>query len=67
MPFQSHSTPIRKCSKDGAFALNELRKEIPDLLPTDLSMPSGFDLLNEVQRRFPAILTIADRSAVRGR
>ncbi|MGA2888494.1 MAG: response regulator [Terracidiphilus sp.] len=49
-------------SADGGFsALREIRTEVPELLLSDLNMPSmsGFELLSVVQRRFPAIRTIA--------
>jgi CheY-like chemotaxis protein len=50
-----------RSAEDGLSALDELRKEVPDLLLTDLNMPgmSGFELLSEVRRHFPAIQTIA--------
>jgi CheY-like chemotaxis protein len=50
-----------RSAEDGFSALAELRKEIPDILLSDLNMPgmSGFELLAVVRRRFPAIQTIA--------
>jgi CheY-like chemotaxis protein len=50
-----------RIAEDGFSALREMRHEVPDLLLTDLNMPgmSGFELLSVVQRRFPAIQTIA--------
>ena len=50
-----------RSAEDGFSALVELRKEIPDILLSDLNMPgmSGFELLSVVRRRFPAIQTIA--------
>ena len=49
------------CAEDGFSALRELRKEIPDILLSDLNMPgmTGFELLSVVRRRFPAIQTVA--------
>jgi CheY-like chemotaxis protein len=46
---------------DGLSALAELRREVPDILLSDLNMPdmSGFELLSVVRRRFPAMKTIA--------
>jgi CheY-like chemotaxis protein len=53
---------------DGFAALVELRKEIPDILISDLNMPgmSGFELLSVVRRRFPMIRTIAMSGAFCG-
>jgi CheY-like chemotaxis protein len=50
-----------RCAEDGYSALGELRKEIPDILLSDLNMPgmTGFELLSVVRRRFPTIQTIA--------
>lgn len=50
-----------RSAEDGFSALAEIRKEIPDILLSDLNMPrmSGFELLSVVQRRFPNILVIA--------
>lgn len=50
-----------RSSADGFSALVEMRKEIPDILLSDLNMPgmSGFELLSVVRRRFPAIKVIA--------
>jgi CheY-like chemotaxis protein len=46
---------------DGLAALIEIRKEVPDILLSDLNMPamSGFELLSVIRRRFPAIYVIA--------
>jgi CheY-like chemotaxis protein len=53
---------------DGLSALAELRREVPDILVSDLNMPgmSGFELLSVVRRRFPVIKTIAMSGAFRG-
>ncbi len=44
-----------RTAEDGFSALAELRKEIPDILLSDLNMPgmSAFELLSEVRRSFP--------------
>jgi CheY-like chemotaxis protein len=57
-----------RTAEDGCSALNEIRKEIPDILLSDLNMPcmSGFELLSIVRRRFPAIQTIAMSGAFHG-
>jgi hypothetical protein len=48
-------------ASDGFAALSEIRKRVPDLLLSDLSMPgmSGYELLSVVRRRFPGIRVIA--------
>jgi CheY-like chemotaxis protein len=53
--FRTRSVP------DGLAALIEIRKEVPDILLSDLNMPamSGFELLSVIRRRFPAIYVIA--------
>jgi len=50
-----------RTSENGCSALQEIRREIPDILLSDLHMPgmSGFQLLAVVRRRFPSILVIA--------
>lgn len=50
-----------RSAEDGFSALRELKKEIPDILVSDLNMPgmSGFELLSVVRCRFPTIQTIA--------
>jgi CheY-like chemotaxis protein len=50
-----------RSAEDGFSALHELRKEVPDILISDLNMPgmSGFELLSVVRRRFPAVHVIA--------
>ena len=56
-------------SADGGHAaLSEIDRETPDLLLSDLNMPglSGFELLSEVRRRFPAIQVIAMSGAYFG-
>jgi CheY-like chemotaxis protein len=57
-----------RCAEDGFSALRELRKEIPDILLSDLNMPgmAGFELLSVVRRRFPAIQTIAMSGSFQG-
>ena len=50
-----------RSARDGFSALAEVRKEIPDILLSDLNMPgmSGFELLFVVKRRFSSIRVIA--------
>lgn len=50
------------------LALVEIRKEIPDILLSDLNMPgmSGFELLSVVRSSFPSIRAIAMRGAFSG-
>jgi CheY-like chemotaxis protein len=57
-----------RTAEDGFSALVEIRKEVPDILLSDLNMPgmSGFELLSVVRRRFPAIQTIAMSGAFSG-
>src|ERR1035438_487726 len=57
-----------RTAEDGFSALIEMRKEIPDILLSDLNMPgmSGFGLLSVVRRRFPAMQTIAMSGAFHG-
>jgi len=45
----------------GLSALDEIRREVPEVLISDLNMPgmSGFELLPVVRRRFPRIHLIA--------
>ena len=57
-----------RSAEDGFSALAEIRKEIPDILLSDLNMPdmSGFELLSVVHRRFPSIRVIAMSGAFSG-
>jgi CheY-like chemotaxis protein len=57
-----------RCSADGFSALHEIRREIPDILLSDLNMPgmSGFELLSVVRRRFPVIQVVAMSGAFSG-
>src|ERR1700734_1496129 len=57
-----------RIAPDGFAALAEIRKEIPDLIVSDLNMPgmSGFELLSVVRRRFPSIPVIAMSSQFSG-
>lgn len=45
----------------GFAALAELRRALPDVFISDLTMPhmSGFELLSVIRRRFPQIAVIA--------
>jgi CheY-like chemotaxis protein len=53
---------------DGFAALGEMRRQVPEILLSDLNMPgmSGFELLSVVRRRFPAIQTVAMSGAFTG-
>jgi CheY-like chemotaxis protein len=57
-----------RSAEDGLSALAEIRREVPDLLLSDLNMPgmSGFELLRVVRRRFPSIRAIAMSGAFSG-
>jgi CheY-like chemotaxis protein len=57
-----------RSAADGNSAMLEIRKEAPELLLSDLHMPgmSGFELLSEVRRQFPAIQTVAMSGAFSG-
>lgn len=57
-----------KCAEDGFSALAELRKEVPDILLSDLNMPgmSGFELLSVVRRRYHSVHRIAMSGAFSG-
>ena len=48
-------------AKDGIEALLLIGKNPPDIIISDLNMPrmSGVDLLSEIRRRFPQVVTIA--------
>lgn len=50
-----------RTASDGFEALVELRRSLPDVLISDLSMPkmNGFELLSVVRRRFPQIVVVA--------
>ena len=54
--------------EDGFRALSQLKKNLPDLMLSDLDMPgmSGFELLSVVRRRFPQISTVAMSGAYVG-
>ncbi len=57
-----------RAAEDGFSALIEIRKEIPDMILSDLNMPgmSGFEFLSVVRRQFPAIPVIAMSGAFSG-
>jgi len=50
-----------RTAEDGFTALAEMRKELPEIILSDLNMPgmSGFELLRVVRQNFPSIQTIA--------
>lgn len=57
------------CStEDGFSGLREIRREVPDVIISDLEMPgmSGFEFLSVVRRRFPAIQVVAMSGAFSG-
>jgi DNA-binding NtrC family response regulator len=55
-------------AEDGFSALAEIRKEIPDVLLSDLNIRdmSGFELLSVVHHRFPSIPVIGMSGAFSG-
>ena len=57
-----------RSAADGFGALDLIRKEMPDIILSDLQMPgmSGFEFLYVVQRRFPAIRVVAMSGAYSG-
>ncbi len=65
--FHRNGHPV-KTAEDGFSALEEIRKEMPDILLSDLNMPSmsGFELLSVVRRRIPGIYVIASSGAFSG-
>jgi CheY-like chemotaxis protein len=54
-------------AEDGIEALSLISENAPDIIISDLNMPrmSGIDLLSEIRRRFPQIVTIAMSGAYR--
>jgi len=56
-------------AEDGFSALREIRREVPEILLSDLNMPgmSGFELLTVVRRRFPAIQVIVMSGSFSGK
>jgi CheY-like chemotaxis protein len=65
--FAGKGHPVR-AAEDGFAALEEIRKEPPDILLSDLNMPrmSGFELLSVVRRKVPEIFVIATSGAFSG-
>jgi len=57
-----------RSAEDGFSALDELQKEVPDILLADLNMPgmTGFELPMVVRIRFPSVKTIAMSGAYSG-
>lgn len=65
--FAADGHSVRSAS-DGFSALAEIRREVPEILISDLNMPgmSGFELLSLVRRQFPEIHVIAMSGAYSG-
>ena len=57
-----------RSAQDGHSALREIRRQNPDILLSDLAMPgmSGFELLMNVRRLFPAVQVIATSGSFSG-
>jgi CheY-like chemotaxis protein len=57
-----------RSAEGGSSALTEMTREIPEILLSDLNMPglSGWELLIEVRRLFPAIKVVAMSGAFCG-
>jgi CheY-like chemotaxis protein len=57
-----------RTAADGFAALAEMKSELPDVLISDLNMPtmSGFELLSVVRSRFPEVGVIAMSGAYSG-
>jgi len=57
-----------RTAEDGFSALREIRLQVPEILISDLNMPSmsGFELLSVVRRRFPDMRSIAMSGAFSG-
>jgi CheY-like chemotaxis protein len=65
--FAGKGYPVR-AAEDGFAALEEIRRETPDILLSDLNMPrmSGFELLSVIRRKLPEIFVIATSGAFSG-
>src|SRR5580658_10440736 len=57
-----------RSASDGLTALAEIRREVPEILISDLNMPgmSGFELLPVVRRRYPQVKVVAMSGAFSG-
>ena len=57
-----------RTAQDGYSGLEEIQREVPEVLLSDLNMPgmTGFELLTVVRRKFPTVLTIAMSGAFSG-
>jgi CheY-like chemotaxis protein len=64
MMFETNGYDV-KTAADGFEALLRLEQQVPDLILSDLNMPSmsGFELLSVVRRRFPQIVAVATSGA----
>jgi CheY-like chemotaxis protein len=65
--FSARGLTVRSAA-DGFEALQQIQKDPPDALLSDLNMPgmSGFELLSVVRRRYPDIHVIATSGAYSG-
>jgi CheY-like chemotaxis protein len=65
--FTAFGSKVRS-AEDGFSALTLMRREVPDILLSDLNMPgmSGYELLSVVRRRFPKVWVIAMSSVFAG-
>jgi CheY-like chemotaxis protein len=57
-----------RTAEDGFSALEEVRRDCPHVILSDLNMPamSGFELLSVIRRRFPAVRVVAMSGAFNG-
>ena len=57
-----------RTAQDGLSGLEEIQREVPEVLLSDLNMPrmTGFELLTVVRRKFPTVLTVAMSGAFSG-
>jgi len=57
-----------RTAQDGFSGLEEIQREVPEVLLSDLNMPgmTGFELLTVVRRKFPTVMTVAMSGAFSG-